>query len=298
MTGPDSRRARALRYNAAPNIREQPDGALRFSREPLIPRWTAHDTSRPQGSLPRRRSRHAVPAGDQVDAEGDAAGGGQAAHPVRGGGGAGGGHRAIHLRYRSRQIRARGPFRSRLRARGDAARARQGRGDRRRQRLDAEAGPALLHAPAAPARPRPYTNRYVSRDVVEEDGVLVRAKGVIEKPTPEEAPSTLAVIGRYILEAEVFEHLGRIGRGAGNAIQIPAGPARMIGGKHAFHGFRFAGRRFDCGDKAGFLEATVACALARPDLAGDMRRILDEHSGDRAPEPADRKPAAPRRKVS
>jgi UTP--glucose-1-phosphate uridylyltransferase len=146
--------------------------------------------------------------------------------------------------------------------------------------------------------PRPHTKRYGILDVVEEDGALVRAKGVIEKPTPEEAPSTLAVIGRYILEAEVFEHLGRIGRGAGNEIQLTDGLARMIGGKHAFHGFRFAGRRFDCGDKAGFLEATVACALARPDLAGDMRRILDEHSGDRAPEPADRKPAAPRRKVS
>jgi UTP--glucose-1-phosphate uridylyltransferase len=130
--------------------------------------------------------------------------------------------------------------------------------------------------------PRAHTKRYGILDAVAEDGPLVRAKGVVEKPTPEDAPSTLAVIGRYIIEPEVFEHLGRIGRGAGNEIQLTDGLARMIGGKHAFNGFRFEGRRFDCGDKAGFLEATVAYALARADLAGDMRRILDEHADDPA----------------
>jgi UTP--glucose-1-phosphate uridylyltransferase len=128
--------------------------------------------------------------------------------------------------------------------------------------------------------PRAHTKRYGILDAVAEDGPLVRAKGVVEKPVPEDAPSTLAVIGRYIIEPEVFEHLGRIGRGAGNEIQLTDGLARMIGGKHAFNGFRFEGRRFDCGDKAGFLEATVAYALARSDLAGDMRRILDEHADD------------------
>jgi len=130
--------------------------------------------------------------------------------------------------------------------------------------------------------PRAHTRRYGILDAVAEYGPLVRAKGVVEKPTPEDAPSTLAVIGRYIIEPEVFEHLGRIGRGAGNEIQLTDGLARMIGGKHAFNGFRFEGRRFDCGDKAGFLEATVAYALARADLAGDMRRILDEHGDDPA----------------
>ena len=125
--------------------------------------------------------------------------------------------------------------------------------------------------------PRAHTKRYGILDAVAEKGPLVRAKGVIEKPAPDAAPSTLAVIGRYVLEPEVFEHLGRIGRGTGNEIQLTDALARMIGGKTPFHGFRFEGRRFDCGDKVGFLEATIAYALARPELAGEMQRIFAEH---------------------
>jgi UTP--glucose-1-phosphate uridylyltransferase len=146
--------------------------------------------------------------------------------------------------------------------------------------------------------PRAHTKRYGILDAVAEDGSLVRARGVVEKPAPEQAPSTLAVIGRYILEPEVFEHLGRIGRGAGNEIQLTDALARMIGGKSAFHGFRFEGRRFDCGDKVGFLEATVAYALARPELAGEVRRILDEHGADRPAEPTDAAPPRQRRQIS
>jgi UTP--glucose-1-phosphate uridylyltransferase len=134
--------------------------------------------------------------------------------------------------------------------------------------------------------PREHTKRYGILDAIAEEGPLVRAKGVVEKPAPEDAPSTLAVIGRYILEPEVFEHLGRIGRGAGNEIQLTDALAQMIGGKTGFHGFRFEGRRFDCGDKLGFLEATIAYALARPDLAGDFRRILREHGAEQTAEPA------------
>ncbi|HXA69752.1 MAG TPA: UTP--glucose-1-phosphate uridylyltransferase GalU [Stellaceae bacterium] len=134
--------------------------------------------------------------------------------------------------------------------------------------------------------PREHTKRYGILDAIAQEGPLVRAKGVVEKPAPEDAPSTLAVIGRYILEPEVFEHLGRIGRGAGNEIQLTDALAQMIGGKTGFHGFRFEGRRFDCGDKLGFLEATIAYALARPDLAGDFRRILREHGAEQTAEPA------------
>ena len=134
--------------------------------------------------------------------------------------------------------------------------------------------------------PREHTKRYGILDAIAQEGPLVRAKGVVEKPAPDAAPSTLAVIGRYILEPEVFEHLGRIGRGAGNEIQLTDALAQMIGGKTGFHGFRFEGRRFDCGDKLGFLEATIAYALARPDLAGDFRRILREHGAEQTAEPA------------
>jgi UTP--glucose-1-phosphate uridylyltransferase len=126
--------------------------------------------------------------------------------------------------------------------------------------------------------PREHTNRYGILDVATDDGRLVAVKGVVEKPEPAKAPSTLSIIGRYILQPEVFDHLARIGRGAGGEIQLTDALAELIGGnKQPFHGLRFDGRRFDCGDKAGFLQANIAFALARPDLKDEMRRILAEY---------------------
>ncbi|HUN48439.1 MAG TPA: UTP--glucose-1-phosphate uridylyltransferase GalU [Stellaceae bacterium] len=124
--------------------------------------------------------------------------------------------------------------------------------------------------------PRNHVGRYGILDVEKDDGRLVAVKGLVEKPAPEKAPSTLGIIGRYILEPEVFDHLGQIGRGSGNEIQLTDALARMIGGNKPFHGLRFEGRRFDCGDKIGFLHANLAFALARPDLAGEMKQILKE----------------------
>jgi len=125
--------------------------------------------------------------------------------------------------------------------------------------------------------PRRHTARYGILEVGTDDGHLVEVKGLVEKPAPDKAPSTLGIIGRYILEPEVFEHLGRVARGAGNEIQLTDALACMVGGAKPFHGFRFQGQRFDCGDKAGFLRATVAFALARPDLAEHMKRILKDY---------------------
>ena len=124
--------------------------------------------------------------------------------------------------------------------------------------------------------PRSHVGRYGILDVEKDDGRLVAVKGLVEKPAPEKAPSTLGIIGRYILEPEVFDHLGQIGRGSGNEIQLTDALARMIGGNKPFHGLRFEGRRFDCGDKIGFLHANLAFALARPDMAGEMKQILKE----------------------
>ncbi len=123
--------------------------------------------------------------------------------------------------------------------------------------------------------PREYTNRYGVLDVESDDGRLVAVKGVVEKPEPAVAPSNLSIIGRYILQPEVFDHLARIGRGAGNEIQLTDALAELIRGNKPFHGLRFVGTRFDCGDKVGFLQANIAFALARPDMAGAVRRILD-----------------------
>jgi UTP--glucose-1-phosphate uridylyltransferase len=125
--------------------------------------------------------------------------------------------------------------------------------------------------------PREHTNRYGVLDIANDDGKLVAVKGLVEKPDPKVAPSNLSIIGRYLLQPEVFEHLARIGRGAGNEIQLTDAMAQMIGGNKPFHGFRFDGRRFDCGDKAGFLQANIAFALERPDMAEIVRDMLEEY---------------------
>ncbi|WP_374448756.1 UTP--glucose-1-phosphate uridylyltransferase GalU [Stella sp.] len=121
-----------------------------------------------------------------------------------------------------------------------------------------------------------HTSRYGIVSPGADDGVLVEVEGLVEKPKPEAAPSRLAVIGRYILEPEVFDHLSRMERGAGNEIQLTDAMAHMIG-EVPFHGLRFAGRRFDCGDKAGFLEANIAFALERADMAGAVREFLPRY---------------------
>ena len=125
--------------------------------------------------------------------------------------------------------------------------------------------------------PREHTSRYGILDVDHDDGRMVSVKGVVEKPAPAVAPSNLSIIGRYILQPEVFDHLARIGRGAGNEIQLTDALAELIRGNKPFHGLRFDGQRFDCGDKVGFLQANIAFALARPDMSDAVRRILDEY---------------------
>ena len=97
-------------------------------------------------------------------------------------------------------------------------------------------------------------------------GQLVEVSGLVEKPDPANAPSTIGVVGRYIIEAGVFAQLGNQERGAGNEVQLTDALARQIG-KVPFHGFRFSGERFDCGSKIGFLQANIAFAMSRDDLA-------------------------------
>ena len=121
-----------------------------------------------------------------------------------------------------------------------------------------------------------HTSRYGIVSPGPDDGRLVEVEGLVEKPRPESAPSRLAVIGRYILEPEVFDHLNLMERGAGNEIQLTDAMAKMIG-EVPFHGLRFDGRRFDCGDKAGFLEANIAFALEREDMAEAVREFLPRY---------------------
>jgi UTP--glucose-1-phosphate uridylyltransferase len=121
--------------------------------------------------------------------------------------------------------------------------------------------------------PREQTDRYGVLDVVEDDGKLARAKGLVEKPKPEKAPSTISIMGRYILQPEVFAQLSRMDKGAGGEIQLTDAMARTIP-EIPFHGLRIEGKRYDCGNRVGFLEASIAYALDRPDMHDRVRAIL------------------------
>lgn len=102
---------------------------------------------------------------------------------------------------------------------------------------------------------------------------LTEVTGLVEKPKREDAPSNKIISGRYILQPEVMRTLENQEKGAGGEIQLTDAMAKMIG-TQPFHAVTFAGRRFDCGSKAGFVEATIALALERPDLADDVRKVI------------------------
>ncbi len=121
--------------------------------------------------------------------------------------------------------------------------------------------------------PREHTKRYGILDVSSDDGRLASVRGLVEKPDPAEAPSTLSIIGRYVLTPTIFGHLEQTGRGAGGEIQLTDAMVKLLGAE-PFHGLRFEGARYDCGDKVGFLEANIAFGLARPDVSSDLRRII------------------------
>jgi UTP--glucose-1-phosphate uridylyltransferase len=124
--------------------------------------------------------------------------------------------------------------------------------------------------------PREETSRYGVIDAAGDEGTVIEAKGIVEKPAPDDAPSTLAVIGRYILQPEVFEALEDQKPGAGGEIQLTDAIARTLGNV-PLHAVRFEGQRFDCGNKLGFVEANVAFALARRDLKDDVVARLQRH---------------------
>ncbi len=125
--------------------------------------------------------------------------------------------------------------------------------------------------------PREHTNRYGVLKPGRVDGPLTEIKGLVEKPKPADAPSTLSIIGRYILQPQVFDLLAEQKAGAGGEIQLTDALARMIG-HGPFNGYRFEGRRFDCGDKAGFIEATIAYALQHNVIGGAVRDIVRDYA--------------------
>jgi UTP--glucose-1-phosphate uridylyltransferase len=135
---------------------------------------------------------------------------------------------------------------------------------------------------AAMEVPDEKTSSYGMLDIKEDMGSVVSVKGMVEKPELGTSPSNLAVIGRYILSPDVMGHLNRIKTGAGGEVQLTDAIAREISEGDNVYGFRFKGQRFDCGSKAGFLQATVAFGLAREDLRDEFQDYLSDMSSVRS----------------
>ena len=131
--------------------------------------------------------------------------------------------------------------------------------------------------------PDDKASAYGMLDIKEDMGALVSTKGMVEKPAPGTAPSNLAVIGRYILTPTVLKMLNKKKPGAGGEIQLTDAISDARNEGEEVYGFRFRGQRFDCGSKAGFLQATVSFALARDDLRDDLQNFLyDTLNADKA----------------
>lgn len=123
--------------------------------------------------------------------------------------------------------------------------------------------------------PRDMISSYGVVDAEDLGGNLYRIRSLVEKPKPEDAPSNLAIIGRYVLTPEIFHSLTQITPGAGGEIQLTDGMRHLLG-TQPIYGLKFEGRRFDAGDKQGFLRATVEFGLKHPTLGAAFRRYLQE----------------------
>ena len=128
--------------------------------------------------------------------------------------------------------------------------------------------------------PREQVSSYGVIDPGQADGKLTEVKGLVEKPKMEAAPSNLIISGRYILQPEVMRVLEHQGKGAGGEIQLTDAMAQMIG-QQAFHAVTFDGARYDCGSKVGYIEANLAVALSRPDIADEVRARAFQLLSDR-----------------
>ena len=133
------------------------------------------------------------------------------------------------------------------------------------------------HMVATMQVPRDKASSYGILDIARTNGRIAEARGLVEKPKPEAAPSTDAIIGRYILEPSVFSRLANLGPGAGGELQLTDAICADLG-DIGVSGYRFEGERFDCGSIQGFVQATAAFALDRPELQGELAAFLAERT--------------------
>jgi UTP--glucose-1-phosphate uridylyltransferase len=134
------------------------------------------------------------------------------------------------------------------------------------------------HMVATMEVPRAKTSSYGVLDVSEEHGRIAYALSLVEKPQPEHAPSTNAIIGRYILEPSIFNRLANLGPGAGGKLQLTDAINADLSDVGVTE-YRFDGERFDCGSVQGFVQAIAAFALDRPELRAELRAFLQERVG-------------------
>lgn len=126
--------------------------------------------------------------------------------------------------------------------------------------------------------PRDKTHQYGIVDPKESPEAMSFAiKGLVEKPAPEKAPSTLSIVGRYILQPEIFEHLSAFEKGAGGEIQLTDSMQNMLKTQN-FTGLKFDGMSYDCGSRLGFIEANLAYGLDDPEIGSGVRDILNKYT--------------------
>lgn len=127
--------------------------------------------------------------------------------------------------------------------------------------------------------PREETEKYGIVDTGGKTDSIAPVKGMVEKPSPPEAPSTLSVVGRYILQPEIFDHLGKFETGAGGEIQLTDAMCKLIG-KQNFNTLRFDGKSYDCGSRLGFIQANLVYAMDDPQIGDGVKEILKQHAQD------------------
>lgn len=127
--------------------------------------------------------------------------------------------------------------------------------------------------------PREETEKYGIVDTGGDNGTIAPVKALVEKPSPPEAPSTLSVTGRYILQPEIFDYLAAFETGAGGEIQLTDAMAKLIG-KQPFHTMRFDGKSYDCGSRLGFIEANLIYGMNDPQIGSGVQEILKRHAAD------------------
>ena len=125
--------------------------------------------------------------------------------------------------------------------------------------------------------PEEETYKYGIVDTDKPDDDIMKVKSLIEKPEIGSAPSNLSVVGRYILQPSIFDHLSAFETGAGGEIQLTDAMAKMIDNE-TFHAMRFKGKSYDSGSRLGFIEANIAYGLSDPEIGDDVRHLLKQYS--------------------